>query len=134
MDLVLWKSCSGALHRRKDARERAEMAAKREDRGIGNPTHTAYDIVGATQLEQLSVPFRGPGSSCAMCRLCRRRLRGWDARSHTEFKDMRAVASSTEQVALWSHSRPLVSRYNVSTLIRPSDSFSVGASGTKQSR
>jgi hypothetical protein len=72
MDLVLWKSCSGALHRRKDARERAEMAAKREDRGIGNPTHTAYDMVGATQLEQLSVPFRGPGSSCAMCRLCRR--------------------------------------------------------------
>jgi hypothetical protein len=68
VDLVLWMSCSGALHQRKNTRERTEIAAKRDDRGIGNPTHTAYDTVGATRREQLSVPFRGSGTRCAMRR------------------------------------------------------------------
>jgi hypothetical protein len=46
-------------------------------------------------------------------------------------KDMRAVASSADQGALWSHGRRLVLPYNICTPVRPSDSFSVGASGKK---
>ena len=109
------------------------MAAEEVIAGSGSRLMWTYYTVGSTQLAQLaqlSGSSRGPGTRCAMGRPhCSRR----DARLGYEVAHRVGGASrlcELSQAALtrWHCGHTVGAWYDICTLGRPSDSFSVGAS------